>query len=400
VPTMEEVAVSETDTDSLVASTRRNVDQDLGELESVTDDGAISMKLQEAASLAHMQESDSDHSSPLLDLFKEGVTCEGKFDLRMSGVGRRWSKEVKQDAELKHEYAKQKNNEARAQFRKEWAGRKLHELTVSKSHLKEYQKVDVTKGRYMDFGSLVETFGILYDRERAIACAMRHAAKCIKMGGMWLSHDPLAEVTEFLKLSKGFEETMMEAWRLCEKEHSTEKLPSPDVQKPNPDCLSTPSRLHATGDKAETITASPDGVEGKRKRGQPDTRDEAGAKHAKTKTELELALTEAGKTKALYLQAMPKAEQVVHSINKDANWCWARSEQSLGQLEQMMSTICDKMTPLVNRFVLEDIKQLKHEIGNDTLLLAAAEFNGLSALLAKIDKKQSSLVKAHKVMNA
>ena len=46
---------------------------------------------------------------------------------------------------------------------------------------------------------------------QAELCASKHAAKCLRMGGKWLSHNDMAEITEFLKLRQEHSETMNEA---------------------------------------------------------------------------------------------------------------------------------------------------------------------------------------------
>ena len=50
-----------------------------------------------------------------------------------------------------------------------------------KTHEREWQKVDVTKGKYLNFGLLVESFGVGYDKHGAILAATRHAHKCLEM---------------------------------------------------------------------------------------------------------------------------------------------------------------------------------------------------------------------------
>ena len=74
-----------------------------------------------------------------------------------------------------------------------------------------------------DFGSLCESFGILYDRERAIRLGTRQTAKCCMMSGEWLGWNAEAECTTFLKLDQEWSEEFSEKWTLCERTYSESK---------------------------------------------------------------------------------------------------------------------------------------------------------------------------------
>ena len=58
----------------------------------------------------------------------------------------------------------------------------------------------------------------------------------------------------------------------------------------------------------------------------------------------------------------------------------------------------EQKTPAVSQFILEDLKDLRREIGAETLLAMANEFNALRPALEAIDEKQSALRRGHKSM--
>ena len=62
-----------------------------------------------------------------------------------------------------------------------------------------------------------------YNKENAVRCAVRHAAKCIRTGGKWLRRDDQADIPEYLKLSRQFQHKVTEAWSKGEKEMSSQK---------------------------------------------------------------------------------------------------------------------------------------------------------------------------------
>ena len=52
----------------------------------------------------------------------------------------------------------------------------------------------------------------------------------------------------------------------------------------------------------------------------------------------------------------------------------------------------------MSQFILEDLKDLRREIGAETLLAMANEFNALRPALEAIHEKQSALRRGHKSM--
>jgi hypothetical protein len=72
---------------------------------------------------------------------------------------------------------------AKNKYKMEWQERFLDEFLIGKSHEKCFQRVDSTRGDMLDFGSLVQSYGILYDRARAVGLATKHATKCNMMAG-------------------------------------------------------------------------------------------------------------------------------------------------------------------------------------------------------------------------
>ena len=56
------------------------------------------------------------------------------------------------------------------------------------------------------------------------------------------------------------------------------------------------------------------------------------------------------------------------------------------------------MTDKAKQFLLEDLKDLKRQVGSESLLLIAQDFQALTPILESIEEKRVSLVKAHKSM--
>ena len=61
----------------------------------------------------------------------------------------------------------------------------LNTTTQGKKETRNWQHTDSKKGRYMNFGRVVEQYGIHYDRRKAIKWAWNWCSKAARMGGGW-----------------------------------------------------------------------------------------------------------------------------------------------------------------------------------------------------------------------
>jgi hypothetical protein len=201
-----------------------------GAVAKIAAQAAIANKSEQAIA-ASQCDTQVDRKTDLEAMVLEQAIADGNVDPR-KGAGRRFVRELSKEDKIG--YADCKGHEAKAAFRLQWAERKLQELNISRTHTKSYKHVDVTKGTYYSFGSLVESFGILYDRAAAIKSAAKHALKCEKMGGKWISYDELSETTEYYKLRREFQDIMAEKWSLCESESSVVSLKQDDADVDEP----------------------------------------------------------------------------------------------------------------------------------------------------------------------
>ena len=357
---------------------------------------------------------------PKFKLFAECRSQSCKFELRNDPVGREWAKALANDETLKESYTQAKSRKAKENVRSLWVERKYDELRHGKTHEREWQKVDVTKGKYLNFGLLVESFGVAYDKHVAILAATRHAHKCLEMKGAWLSYDGMAELPLFLKLEIGFQERMGECWRMWEQESSgpgASALPWHATGGRNQSNSGSGNPGKSSGNGAGNAGAGAgagDGTHGDTPHSKATSKKrvaEAGAgthgsttnhktpkKADKVDDTLKKALTAASDAKNLYSQAVSCAENLVDIIDSTSSWAWARTPQSIGVLRQLISDLKLKMTDKAKQFLLEDLKDLKRQVGSESLLLIAQDFQALTPILESIEEKRVSLVKAHKSM--
>jgi hypothetical protein len=306
-----------------------------------------------------------------------------------SSLGTRFTRSVKADPEEQGKYAKCKSWESKREFRMEWARRKLEDLTVARSRTRTYARVDTTRGEYVCFGLLVESYGIQYDRNAAVLAATRYASKCLKMGGQWLNKDSLGEVMEYLKIKKEFADTMSDAWRLCEVETRQTKLidESTSGGSGETDASIEAKKPAAKADAAKkrlTSVGSHGGGEC------------TGAKKAKHRSKLDEELAQAFKVKTLYLQTISGAKSLQTVVETCEDWAWARTDKSIGRLTFLINELEGSLDADSQRVVLEDLKVLKVEIGEDTLVKILGKFSSMKAKIDAVAAKQKNLLIAHR----
>jgi hypothetical protein len=300
--------------------------------------------------------------------------CEAR-----GAIGSRFNEDLKKDSVLKTDYTAIKSLQGRLQFRLEWAKRKLEELQVSRTKEKKYQKVDLSKGKYMSFGTLVESFGIHYDRKRAIELATRHAMRCIEMGGKWIRKDEMADDLQYMKVLQEHADIFTEAWSLREQEVTSKQLPK---SSDGPILAANP----------EPATPIPIG-----KKRNPEPSDPSSSA-PKKKSKLDETMVSVRKVKDKYNATFSSARKLCDIIEHQAAWKWARTEESLGQLKRALASAEDFLDEDLQRFILEDGKDLKNNLGADTLLKTAVRFLSLDGKLDTIQAKKAKLLASHKIL--
>ena len=88
---------------------------------------------------------------------------------------------------------------------------------VAQVHDRKYQRVDRSRGRMLDFGVLVEQFGIHYDRARAIRLGSIYAKQLTLMRGGWLDVNPISKSMRFCFLDSEWSADFTESWSMYEK---------------------------------------------------------------------------------------------------------------------------------------------------------------------------------------
>ena len=136
----------------------------------------------------------------------------GTIDVR-GAWGQTFKRAQTKDEALAADYKALTSNAARAQFRLDWANRKLQGIKEAGwTHSKRYQEVDERHGKYLPFGMVVEQYGALYNLKAATEAAVKYCNKCVKMGGRWLFWDGMAEVMTYFHVSRQNKQAQQGKW--------------------------------------------------------------------------------------------------------------------------------------------------------------------------------------------
>ena len=93
-------------------------------------------------------------------------------------------------------------------------------------------------------------------------------------------------------------------------------------------------------------------------------------------------------------------EEPAGPLDVDESWAWARSHSTNGKLKADVVALEALLDSETRKFILDDVKTLKVEIGAETLLLASQRFNDLSKKTQALWNQQKGLMLAHKTLNA
>ena len=117
---------------------------------------------------------------------------------------------------------------AKSEFKVAWAALTLEHIEASKQHSSYYKKINKKKGTFFCFGALCEQYGILTNRDKAIADGTKHAQRATAMGGNWTTWDSMSDQVFYLYLRQEFIEEMGECWTMFETEKGDKIKPVED----------------------------------------------------------------------------------------------------------------------------------------------------------------------------
>ena len=117
------------------------------------------------------------------------------------------------------------NSAEQRDYKLKWAAKQFDDFKEAKVFKQSWQRVDTTKGDYLNFAAMVVKLGGWKSSE-AVEGAVSCAQKCLAMGRPWIQIHPQTGLANFLLLSFGFSEVMTESWELFRSEYNTRGGPT------------------------------------------------------------------------------------------------------------------------------------------------------------------------------
>ena len=98
-----------------------------------------------------------------------------------------------------------------------------------------------------------------------------------------------------------------------------------------------------------------------------------------------------------FLEISALATNLIQQIDTVAEWEWARTPSSRGEIQRCGDLLMGKVTPFMLRFVTENPNKLKKDTGAEVLNLEVRRMgsNELHAAMADLKKQCEKVVRRH-----
>ena len=116
----------------------------------------------------------------------------------------------------------------------------------------------------------------------------------------------------------------------------------------------------------------------------------------KVKNEVNELWMQVGKVKTQYSQVMSQCQNLIHTIEAQQAWSWARTPEGLDDLKNLLESVV--IAPGLEAFILNDLKDLKTRMTGDQLMSMGVQFVQLKPQLDEVEGRCNQLLKAHPLM--
>ena len=312
------------------------------------------------------------------------------FHLRESWIGQKWEREKKASAELRQGYLACVTTEQKRDFRQKWCARKLELLEQHRVHTRAYARVDKSLGTYMCFGKLIEEYGVMWDRSRAVVAAWKYASKCLAMGGDWVFRDTMSEEMMFLHLRKGVDHVLEEKWKLRECESSAKGSGGVRESKEEGDDCAGASHRRRTPTKAakdgggETPSGkkAPSGGDGERK---VDEREK----------EFSRLLADAFKLKGTLQSSLGLCDALKSKVEAGGPWEWAQDSKVVSSMLAAQQALLAAMGEFGATMMVSTPKDVTSQGNRDVLIVGLRAFLATTAEKGQLDSACKRLQRMH-----
>lgn len=317
----------------------------------------------------------------------ECALAAGKVDIT-GALGQIFQRAFKPGTSDHEALKQQRSMQDKATFRLEWAKTEYEKLNVSKSHGRQWEKVDQEKGTYLPSRVIARKEGGGCDDFES---AVRYCTKCARTQGKWISWNAMTERYEFLYIRRQHVEVYKESWRMFEFFDELKRCPTP------PGTQGTNEVKKAMGDKKEERGELVSKFENfEKEKGKEKAK--ATATPPKEKQEIDKKLSQAMRLKSEFLAVTSAASELLAAIDSSGEWSWAKNEQNQGVLRQVLLGTQASITTDLRKVFLAQAGELKKELKQDSLMIFLSKFIEVVYFKMTILQKQRALLmKRHSV---
>ncbi|CAK0833824.1 unnamed protein product [Prorocentrum cordatum] len=307
-----------------------------------------------------------------------------------SGLGQRFSTAHKpgtDNAKKLEAYVKRrgdegvKTNDAKKEFRIQWAKEQLDSITHGKKETNEWQEVDEETGTYVPFAVLVEKMGFFFDPEGALERAKKYADKCMAMKGGWVVDDEMVEEINFFHLERKHRTILAKKWESYT-QSQTGGSSAQAEDKACPDAPTATDKAKARR-KSNGKNGTGDAVQGVADGAQPDG--------------LDKLFVSAQQTKKLYHNTVGSASSLIDTIktSNDKNWKRFNSPDFVGALTDQKAKVEQSATPFGTNLLIKDLSETKKSHTAAVLTTELEHFVTLKGELNKLAKQHNTIIKMY-----
>ena len=269
----------------------------------------------------------------------------------------------------------------------EWALLKVKPAVHTCRVLRRYEKVGETLGEMLNLGQLVIREGGWSD-PLAIKGSLRLVGYCFLMQDRWKGRDRQTQRHLYRKLSHLDREVFTELWEDF-KDHLAEAA--------SVSAASVPDAVASTAAEPKPAPAKlPQPPPGKGTVPGKNKTDPKEPKEPKEKSELQTVISEATKMKVRVTAILGHATGVLsgiygdkdNNVEADEKWKWAANGDNGGTLRGLLKTVRAAITPYQNRWLTEDVADVKKTSSPETQV---SELKNLLELKAKFENVKDQL---------
>ena len=298
------------------------------------------------------------------------------FSLR-GALGCRWTRALKNNEELKSEYAEYKGHAAQQEFRKKWASEEWLVIAKERTAVERHKQTNHSNGQYEPAANIVLAEG--GDKE-AVVAATNYVNKCIAMGAPWV------------RRKDGISEIFEKEWSEVQKKSNPKDKP-PALPAAGGEPTKTPGKRRRNDSPGANPT--PDKKPARGGGFAPDV-------DADVRKDIDKSMVKSVVTRAQLHRALALQEQIITKCSGgDHTWAWANATSVLAPLRAARKEL-DHATEdrFWQEWMVQEPAEMKKRFKYSVIQGKLTELTTVAAAVSKLFTSINSLTAMHNVRSA